>query len=137
MKAIGFDGRERPWTLFKHEGKNRPHSHLHITIRKLLKKLFPRHKILEEIALPGSFTSTRKSTLYTDFFIPSDRLVIEAHGKQHYEFVSFYYKTKLDFQKAKARDRDKIAWCQLNDIDIVILKYSETENEWTNRILNR
>ena len=74
---------------------------------------------------------------YADFNIPSRKLVVEVHGRQHYEFNEFYHKTKRGYQKSRARDRDKIAWCQLNDIDIVILKYSETENEWTNRILNR
>ncbi len=137
MKAIGFDGRHRSWNLSKKSGRNNSHSKLHKKAKVLLRELFPREKILEEVSLPGSFTSTRKSTLYADLFIPSLSLIIEVHGKQHYEFTPFYHRTRIDFQKSKARDRDKISWCELNDIDLISLKYSETEDEWTDRILGR
>lgn len=137
MKAIGFDGRERPWNLSKYVPKNRSHSNLHGSVRKTLKQLFPKHKLLEEVSLPGSFTSTRKSTLYADFFIPSANLIVEAHGRQHYEFVPFYHKRKEQFYKSRMRDKDKICWCEINEIDIIILKYSDTEYDWEKTILNR
>ena len=41
------------------------------------------------------------------------------------------------FYKSKARDRDKIRWCELNDINIVILKYTGSDDEWTQQIIDR
>ena len=63
--------------------------------------------------------------------------MVEVHGRQHYEFVDFYHKTVCGFYKSKARDRDKIRWCELNDINIVILKYTGSDDEWTQQIIDR
>jgi hypothetical protein len=41
-----------------------------------------------------------------------------------------------DFTIAKAKDEDKIEWCKLNNIDIVVLKYSNTDEEWRQQIEN-
>jgi len=89
---------------------------------------------LEEVKLPGSTELYRKSVLYLDFYIPSIRLAIEVHGQQHYEFCPFFHKSKADFLKSKARDEDKIDWCKLNDITLITLKYSESDDEWRQRI---
>ena len=140
MKAVGFDGRKRNWDLCNYIPKKdstRPRSNLHGASRLVLRELFPRSIILEEVTLPGSQTLTRKSTLYADFFLPSHDLIVEAHGMQHYEFNPFYHKTKAGFFKSKARDRDKIRWCELNSLSIVIFKYSDDEDEWKRAILER
>ncbi len=137
MKVTGFDGKKRNWNLAKYaskkNGKHLP-SKLHLRARSLLRKIFPRDKILEEVYLPGSDTETRRSTLIADFFLPLRSLVVEVHGRQHYEFVDFYHKTKAGYLKAKKRDKDKIAWCQLNDINIVVLKFSESDDVWRKTI---
>ena len=41
---------------------------------------------------------------------------------------------KADFLKAKARDEDKAEWCEINNIELTVLKYSETEDEWKRAI---
>ena len=40
----------------------------------------------------------------------------------------------FEFLKAKARDRDKVKWCELNEINIVELKYDESDEQWEDRI---
>ena len=140
LKAIGFDGRERLWKLSKcivSGDQKRPRSKLHILARKLLHEQFPYDRILEEVPLPGSHKPSRKSTLFVDFLIPSSSLAVEVHGRQHFEFVAHFHSDMRGFRKSKARDRDKINWLKINSIDLITLSYSETEDGWRKRIINR
>ena len=92
-EEIGFDGVERHWKLNKCTvlgDDTRPRSNLHLTARKLLKELFPYDTILEEVPLPGSNKPSRPSKLFADFFVPAYNLIVEVHGRQHFEFVSFF-----------------------------------------------
>jgi len=36
--------------------------------------------------------------------------------------------------KKKKRDRDKIEWCNINNIKYIELPYNETENQWIERM---
>ena len=140
LKAVGFDGRERNWNLSKcvvSGDQKRPRSKLHILARNILKEEFPYDTILEEVPLVGSHKPSRKSTLYVDFFIPSHSLAIEVHGRQHFEFVAHFHGDRKGFRKSKARDRDKENWLQNNNIDLIVLSYSGTEDEWRTSIINR
>lgn len=137
MKVIGINGKEYVWNLSGYDVFNddkRKRSKYHLKARNLLKEVYNSYRILEEVKLPGSTALNRKSVLYLDFYIPSIMLGVEVHGQQHYEYCEFFHKTKADFFKAKARDEDKIEWCKLNNINLVILKYSESEDEWRERI---
>ena len=140
MKALGFDGRERRWNLSKgvvSGDDTRPRSNLHILARKILRSEFPYDRILEEVSLPGSHKPSRKSTLFVDFLIPSASLAVEVHGRQHFEFVAHFHGNMQGFRKSKARDRDKSNWLGTNSINLITLSYSESENEWRERIINR
>ena len=57
-------------------------------------------------------------------------MVVEVHGEQHFKFNKFHYKDKLSFFRAQARDRDKLEWCEINDITVVTLNYNETQEQW-------
>lgn len=137
MKVKGINGKEYVWNLTGYnvfDDDKRKRSKYHVRARNLLKEIFNSYRILEEVKLPGSTELHRKSVLYLDFYIPSIRLAVEVHGEQHYDYSPFFHKSKADFLKSKARDEDKIAWCELNDINIIVLKYSESEHEWRQRI---
>ena len=139
MKVLGLDGREHSWNLTKSKyrfGKKKC-SKNHKKARSVLKDLFPHDIILEEVTLPGSTSTSRKKPLYADFFLPSQKLMIEVHGAQHYTYNNFFYKTKQEFYRAKARDRDKEEWCDLNSINIVVLDHKATEDEWKQQINSR
>ena len=62
--------------------------------------------------------------------------MIEVHGSQHYEFNSFFYKSKADFYKAQTRDKKKASWANLNNITYVALPHTESNDEWRKRIIN-
>lgn len=137
MKVKGINGKEYTWNLTGYDVFNddkRKRSRFHIRARNLLKEMFNSYRILEEVKLPGSTELHRKSVLYLDFYIPSVNLAIEVHGQQHYEFCPFFHRSKADFLKGQVRDDDKIEWCRLNDIRLVILKYTESDDEWRQRI---
>ena len=135
MKVVGFDNKEHKFNFSKNKKRRYQEnkSSLHSKTRELLKELFPRLSIYEEVTLPGSKRVGRSSLLYADFFIPELMLIVEVHGKQHYEYCSFFHSDKMDFLKSKKRDADKIEWCNLNNIKIVSLPYNK-ESEWKNLI---
>jgi hypothetical protein len=72
--------------------------------------------------------------LYADFFIPTQMMLVEVHGEQHYSDNQFFYKTKLDFIKAQQRDRKKIEWCEMNNYKYIELSYKETLDEWREKL---
>ena len=138
MKVNGFDGRERSINFSKYYvyGDDTRHkSKLHKKAKKILREVFPYDSIYEEVSLPGSNKGS-SSILRADFFIPNQNLIVEIHGQQHYEFTVHFHKTKLDFYKSLAREKNKENWCKLNSIKFVALKYSESENEWRESLLN-
>lgn len=136
MSVIGFDGKNHKFNFSKNKyRKSRSNkSSYHIKARKILSDYFSQYSIYEETTLPGSKRSSRRSPLYADFFIPEIMLIVEVHGQQHYEFSSFFHRTKANFFKSKKRDKDKVEWCRLNDIDILILPYSE-QDQWKKMIM--
>lgn len=139
MKVTGLNGREYVWNLINYTvdaNDKRKRSKYHVRARKVLKQIFHSYRILEEVKLPGSTQSHRKGVLFLDFLIPQIKLAIEVHGQQHYEYIPFFHKTKADFVLAKAKDEDKIEWCELNKVDIIVLKYSDTDEQWRDQIEN-
>lgn len=139
MKAIGINGKEYIWNLSKYDIKannTRKRSKYHLRARSLLKDIYHSYIILEEVKLPGSTATHRKGVLYLDFYIPQIKKAFEVHGQQHYEFCSFFHKSKADFILSQAKDEDKIEWCKLNDIELITLKYSDTDEQWRQQIEN-
>tara|TARA_R100000406_G_scaffold7987_1_gene5434 strand:+ start:16500 stop:16922 length:423 start_codon:yes stop_codon:yes gene_type:complete len=137
LKVIGLNGREYNLNLQKYDVKandKRKRSKHHMRARKLIKEVYHSYRVLEEVKLPGSTSTHKRSVLYLDFFIPNIRKAVEVHGRQHYEYTPFFHKSKADFILAKARDEDKIEWCELNNIEIVTLKYSGSDDEWRKSI---
>lgn len=133
MKVVDLNGREHGWNLNGLRPKNndiRPRSQHHLRARNLLKSLFPTDQILEEVPLPGT-------RLRADFYLPMRKLAIEVHGEQHYKFIQYFHGSKKGFLRAKKNDQDKILWFQNNNIQVVELPYTETDNEWRRRIQRR
>ena len=139
MKVTGINGREYAWNLTSYNvdaNDKRNRSKFHVRARNLLKTIFHSYRIREEVKLPGSTESHRKGVLYLDFYIPQIMMAIEVHGQQHYDYTPFFHKNKADFALAQAKDDDKIRWCELNKIDIIVLKHSDTDEQWRDQIEN-
>ena len=127
MNVIDLDGKTTPWKIVGHTigiNNRTARSKYHLQARKLLKEAHPTLQILEEV----SITIRRSTTLYLDFFLPLIKMCVEVHGEQHYKFIPFFHKTKLDYLRQLGRDRDKEEWCELNNITCVVLKYDEMDS---------
>tara|TARA_Y100001937_G_scaffold120782_1_gene178493 strand:+ start:1472 stop:1894 length:423 start_codon:yes stop_codon:yes gene_type:complete len=140
MKVVGLNGREYNINLkkyiVKHDDKT-VKSKYHIAARNLLSDMFSGYTVLEEVKLPGSRCPSKKSALFLDFFIPNLQLGIEVHGQQHYEFCKFFHKTKAGFLTSLKRDFIKEDWCNLNQIELIVLKYSDSVKDWREQIDSR
>jgi hypothetical protein len=122
MKVMGFDGREHTWPPKGHHvypNDRRRRSEPHLKCREILQTLYPVYRFLEEVPLPGS------NKLTADFYLPWRNIVIEVHGRQHYEFVPFFHGNKMAFLESRQRDLKKIEWCNMNNIGVVELSYKE------------
>ena len=134
MKIQGLDGREYVWKLKKHYNNQRSNSSkLHKTARKLLKKMFPVHTILEEVTLPGS---SQKKSLSADFVLLDLKLMIEVHGEQHYKFNNFYHANIFEFVRSKKRDTHKRQWAELNNFMLIVLPFNKID-QWEELINGR
>jgi hypothetical protein len=101
-------------------GKNK--SGLHLNIREYLKSNYPHHIIYEEVRLPGV-------KLSVDFFMPELSVMIEAQGKQHYEYVKHFHQNRLGWLSSRQRDLQKKKWCELNQIRLIEVKYDRWEKD--------
>ena len=46
---------------------------------------------------------------------------------------SMFHKTKADFISQKKNDREKSEWCELNGIDLIVLRYDQKDS-WEEQI---
>lgn len=137
MKVTGLNGREYNLKLSRYlvDGEDcRKRSTPHLRARSLLFDLFKGQMILEEVKLPGSRDSSKKSTLFLDFLLPNLNIGVEVHGEQHYKYIAFFHKTRAGFATCLRRDDLKQKWCELNGIDLIVLKHSDNEDEWRERL---
>tara|TARA_R100000005_G_C4999083_1_gene205748 strand:- start:1252 stop:1674 length:423 start_codon:yes stop_codon:yes gene_type:complete len=137
LKVTGLNGREYNLNLSKYDVKandKKKRSKHHIRARKIIKEVYHSYRVLEEVKLPGSTSTHKRSVLYLDFFIPNIKKAFEVHGRQHYEHIPFFHNTKADFLLARARDEDKAEWCELNNIELIELKYSGSDDDWRQSI---
>ncbi len=127
MKYKGFDGKDYNLKLKKNNGKFK--SSYHQIAYSLIKKIYPLYPVYEETKLCGT-----KNDLYMDLFIPSIRLACEVNGSQHYKYNPHFHQNVAGYARAKARDREKQEWCELNGITLIELAYNESEEEWTRKL---
>lgn len=128
MNVLGLDSKEYTISITKYAFPKRKASKGHVKVRELLKELWPFDKALEEVRVPGS-----KPALFIDFLVPNQRFGVEVHGRQHYEFVSHFHGSKIEFYKSQARDRRKEEWFVINEIHLIVLN-TEEQNGWREQL---
>lgn len=131
MRVKDFQNKEYNWPpsdKIADAEDTRGKSDLHIKCRQLLRTLYPTRPPLEEVPIPGT-------RLHFDFVLPQRRICIEVQGQQHFEDNSFFYSDKFGFGKAKQRDKQKKAWCRLNNLLLIELNYDEDVETWKEKIL--
>lgn len=124
MKVVDFNGREYnfpPSGYVPDLDDTRKRSELHLEARAILKRLYPTQRVLEEIPLPGI-------RLFADFYVSHRNVIIEVHGRQHYEYVAHFHGSRAGRIQSIQRDNKKIEWCDLNNIPLIVLPYNDREN---------
>ena len=97
-------------------------SNLELYIIKILKK----EKV--EFEREKTFSDLKKNKYRYDFYLPKYNVLLEINGEQHYKNINFFYKNRIEFQKAKERDRRKIAYALGHNIPLYIIPYWEINN---------
>jgi hypothetical protein len=133
MKVVGLNGKEYTLKLTKYLKQRGKCSSYHAAARELIEGMFRGYRVYEEVKLPGTVNPAKKATLFLDFFIPEFDLAIEVHGNQHFEFVPFFHKSKAGYIEYQHRDRCKQAWCDKNNIKLLVLRFDEQEN-WSKQL---
>lgn len=129
MKVVGLDGVEYRFPDYGHgESKEnkKQKSKLHESARDVIKSVYPNDTILQEVPIYGC----GKLPLYLDFYLPLRAVCIEVMGKQHYQWIPHFHKTKAEFLKAVVRDKKKEEFCELNCIKLVVFRFDEDEDVW-------
>ncbi len=134
IQITGLDDKIYFWNPASSASKSVSPSKLHQKAKRTIEEFYPYDSILEEVVLPGSKDQFGSRNLRADMFLPSRRILIEVHGEQHYNFNKFFFKNKLEFYKAKARDSDKKRWCESNEIELLELNYNEDVDDWREKI---
>ena len=130
MQVKDLDGNDYDLKISKKKSRTRERSKLHLKAKEVVREIFPRLAIVEEI----SVKIKKGLTLYLDIFIPSIVLVVEVHGKQHYEFTPHFHEHRHRFGRCKLNDDLKKEWCCLNEIRYVELAYNESPDEWAAKL---
>lgn len=134
MKVIGLDGKIHSWNPLNCSNDFSNSSEYHKLAKSLLKKLFPCDEILEEVSLSG--TKTRfNNMLRVDFYIPKKRMGIEVHGEQHYKFVPHFHASEKSFALSCMRDKNKLDWFNRNNMQLIVLPFDKTVEEWEKIVL--
>lgn len=69
-----------------------------------------------------------KRQLSYDFYLPKHNILIEFNGKQHYSPIEFFGGQE-NFNKQVDRDNLKRDYAESKDIELVIFKYSDTQED--------
>ena len=63
-----------------------------------------------------------------DFYLPELNRLIEFDGRQHFDYVNNWHKTKEEFEKAQLRDQEKNQYALSHSIHLVRIPYWERDN---------
>lgn len=88
--------------------------------------------ILRQAGIPfvmeKNFTDLRRGKYRYDFYLPEQGILIECQGRQHYEFTSFFYKSRSEATRAQERDRKKCNFALAKSLKLYCIPYWEIEN---------
>jgi len=69
-----------------------------------------------------------KGNLSYDFYLPNYNLLIEYQGEQHEKYISYFYKSKKDFEKQLEHDLRKREYAQNYNIKLLEIWYFNYDN---------
>lgn len=98
-------------------------SKIQYNAKQFLKKYWSKHIVFEEFPVAGT-------KLSLDFYNANKKIAVEVQGKQHTKYVPFFHgKNKINYLNQLKRDRDKLQFCEINDIQLVEIYDGDELNE--------
>ena len=88
----------------------------------ILESIFNKHNI---ICISQWKFPDEKYRFEYDFYLPEYNLLIEFHGRQHYEFVPYFHKTYNVFEEQRMRDKWKLTLAKEKGIPLLEFNHKE------------
>lgn len=85
-------------------------------LAQLVQSLFPNKLVEQEHYIQG---------FRYDVFVPHIPLVLEYHGRQHFEYVDFFHTNQEGFLDMQLRDKQKEELCEEHGIAYAVFRYDE------------
>lgn len=63
--------------------------------------------------------------LFFDGFFATHNLIVEAHGKQHYDYIPYWHKTEVAFEERREVDALKVRRAQELGYRVLVVRYDE------------
>lgn len=90
-----------------------------------IKEILDKHKI---ISIREWKHPDEKYLYEYDFYLPDHNLLIEFHGKQHYDYIPYFHKTYHGFELQRLRDSNKITLAKAKKIPLLEFNYKQLDN---------
>lgn len=74
-----------------------------------------------------NFSDLQNGRFYFDFYLPNYNICIEYDGRQHFEQVTHFQKTRSDFLKQQQNDRRKNSFCLAKGIKLYRIPFWEKD----------
>lgn len=88
----------------------------------VIKEILDKHniKFIQEYRIPDE-----KYLFYYDFYLPELNILIEFHGRQHYEYVKYFHKNYNGFEQQRLRDTWKIDLAKMKKIPLLEFNHKQ------------
>jgi len=73
------------------------------------------------------FSKYNNTKYYFDFYLPDYNILIEYDGKQHFKYNNTGWNNKENFEKTQQRDLYKNQWCEIHNIPLIRIPYTDFE----------
>jgi very-short-patch-repair endonuclease len=95
---------------------------------KFIKKYYNKEIDLQKKFSVYDDICNKDRTLFVDFYLPEDNIIIEYDGEQHYKWVKLFQKTYEDYVDQVNRDNCLIRYCKENNIRLLRIPWKNNNN---------
>jgi hypothetical protein len=95
-------------------------SKIQFKVKQFLKPYWLSHICYEEFPVYGS-------KMKVDILNATRRIAVEVQGRQHDNYVPFFFKTRTDYWKSIKRDDTKLKWLEQNSFTLIEIKENEID----------
>ena len=98
-------------------------SNIQFETKQFLQDFWGHHIVFEEFPVAGT-------RLSLDFYNANKKIAIEVQGSQHTKYVPFFHGgNRINYINQLSRDRDKLKFCEINDIQLIEIYSTEELNK--------